>query len=433
MRSSAELADEYRALAGRPGKATARDDGNADAAIAGAARRVEAVFEFPFIAHAALEPLNAVVRRNADGTLEIWGAHQMPDIYQAVAAHIAGVRPRAVILHVTKAGGSFGRRAVPDADIIVEAVSVAKAIGFRAPVKLQWTREDDMRAGRYRPAYVHRLRAGIDAAGRLTGWHSHIVGQSIAAGTPFAAQMVRNGVDATSVEGASNLPYRFPAQKVELTTTQTGVPVLWWRAVGSTHTAYAAEVFLDEVAALAGQDPLAYRLSLLDPASKHAAVLKLAAEKAGWGQPATPGLFRGIALAESFDTIVAQVAEVSLKPGGGFKVERVVCALHCGVAVNPHNIRAQMEGSIGFGLGAVMKSQTTLDKGRVVEGNFDSHEVLRFDEMPKVEVHIMASSEEPTGVGEPGVPPIGPAVANAVFAATGRRLRTLPFTREGSA
>ncbi len=428
-RSSADLAREYRALALKPGLAVARNEGNAEAAIAGAARTIEATFEFPYIAHAALEPLNAVVRRNADGTIDIWGGHQMPDIYQGTAAAIAGVPPSQVTMHVMKTGGSFGRRAVIDADVIVEAVAVAKAIDFRAPVKLQWTREDDMRAGRYRPAYVHRLKAGVDRDGRIVGWYNHIVGQSIVAGTPFAAGLVKNGVDMTSVEGANNLPYRFAAQKVDLTTTQTGVPVLWWRAVGSTHTAYAVEVFLDEVAALTGKDPYEYRMSLLDPASKHARVLKLAAEKAGWGSALPAGRFRGIALAESFDTEVAQVVEIAMRPDGSFKVERVVCAVHCGVAVNPDNIRAQMEGGIGFGLGAVMKSQTTLDKGRVVETNFDSHEVLRFDEMPVVEVHIMPSTDVPTGVGEPGVPPIGPAVANAVFAATKRRLHVLPFAR----
>ncbi len=254
-RSSADLAREYRRIAAGKGQATAREEGNAEAAIAGAARTLEATFEFPYIAHAALEPLNAVCRRNADGTIEVWGGHQMPDVYQAIAANVAGVTPAQVKLNVMKTGGGFGRRAVIDGDVIVEAVAVARAIGFRAPVKMQWTREDDMRAGRYRPAYVHRLRAGLDAQGRITGWHNHIVGQSIVSGTPFEAGLVKNGVDATSVEGANNLPYRFPAQKVELTTTKAGVPVLWWRAVGSTHTAYAVEVFLDEVAALAGRDP----------------------------------------------------------------------------------------------------------------------------------------------------------------------------------
>jgi isoquinoline 1-oxidoreductase beta subunit len=428
-RSSADLAREYRALAARPGQAVARDEGQAERAIAGAARVIEATFEFPYIAHAALEPLNAVVARNAEGIVEVWGGHQMPDIYQALAANAAGVTPAQVRMHVMPTGGGFGRRAVIDGDVVVEAVAIARAIGFRAPVKLQWTREDDMKAGRYRPAYVHRLRAGLDANGNLVGWYNHIVGQSIVRNTPFAAGLVRNGVDKTSVEGADNLPYRFPAQKVELTTTDVGVPVLWWRAVGSTHTAYAAEVFLDEVAAAAGKDAYQFRMALLDPASRHARVLRLAAEKAGWGTPLPAGRFRGIAQAESFSTYVAQVVEISVGAGGRIKVERVVCAVDCGLAINPDNIRAQMEGGIGFGLGSVMKSQTTLDRGRVVEANFDTHEVLRFDEMPKVEVHIVPSTEAPTGVGEPGVPPIGPAVANAIFAATGRRLHVLPFTR----
>ena len=428
-RSSADLAREYRALALKPGLATARSDGNAEAAIAGAAQTLEATFAFPYLAHAALEPLNAVVRRNLDGTIDIWGGHQLPDLYQGLAASVAGVAPAQIKLHVMRTGGSFGRRAVLDADFVVEAVAIAKAIGFRAPVKLQWTREDDMRAGRYRPAYVHRLKAGIDKDGKIVGWYNHLVGQSIGAGTVFESNLVSKGIDSTSVEGAHNLPYKFPAQKVDLTTTQVGVPVLWWRAVGSTHTSYAVEVFLDEVAAMTGKDPYAFRMSMLDPASRHAGVLKLAAEKAGWGTPLPPGRFRGIALAESFSTEVAQVAEISMRPDGSFKVERVVCAVNCGIAVNPDNIRAQMEGGIGFGLGAVMKSQTTLDKGRVVEGNFDSHDVLRFDEMPVVEVHIVPSTEKPTGVGEPGVPPIGPAVANAVFAATKRRMHVLPFSR----
>ncbi len=314
-RSSADLSREYRALAAQPGKAVARNEGDVDRAMAGAARTIEATFDFPYLAHAALEPLNAVVRRNADGTLDLWGGHQMPDIYQGVAASIAGVKPEQVKMHVMRTGGGFGRRAVIDADVIVEAVSVAKAIGFRAPVKLQWTREDDMRGGRYRPAYVHALKAGLDAQGNIVAWRNHIVGQSIVAGTPFAAGLVKNGVDMTSVEGANALPYRFGAQRVELTTTETGVPVLWWRAVGSTHTSYAVEVFLDEVAALAGKDPYQFRLAMLDPASRHAGVLKLAAERAGWGTPLPEGRFRGIALAESFSSYVAQVAEISLLPG----------------------------------------------------------------------------------------------------------------------
>src|SRR5262245_3907409 len=427
-RSSAELVAQYQDLAKKPGIGTARNDGDIDQGFAQAAKTLEASFEFPYLAHAALEPLNAVARLNADGTLEVWGGHQMPDLYQAVAAQIAGTTPDKVTLHVMKTGGGFGRRATPDSDVIVEAVAVAKALGGKAPVKVQWTREDDMKGGRYRPLYIHTLKAGLDAQGNLVAWRNHIVGQSILAGTPFSA-MVQHGIDLTSVEGAANIPYAIPNLRVELTTTEVGVPVLWWRSVGSTHTAYAVEAFLDEVAEAAGKDPVEFRLALLKDHPRHVGVLKLAAEKAGWGTPAAQGRFRGIAVAESFSTYVAQVAEVSVGEGGRIRVERVVCAVDCGTAINPDQIRAQMEGGIGFGLGAILKSQLTLTNGAVDQGNFDGYDVLRINEMPEVEVHIVPSLEAPTGVGEPGVPPIGPAVANAVYAATKKRIRVLPFVR----
>ncbi len=286
-RSSDAIMASYRTLAAQPGKAVAANTGNVERAMAGAAKVLEATYEFPYLAHAALEPLNAVARIQ-EGRVEVWGGHQMPDIYQAIAAQVAGVTPDKVTMHVMKTGGGFGRRAVADGDIIVEAVAVSKAIGGR-PVRVQWTREDDMRGGRYRPAYVHRLKAGLDKDGRLVAWQNHIVGQSIVAGTPFEGGLVTNGVDATSVEGAQKLPYAIPNMKVELTTTQAGVPVLWWRAVGSTHTAYAVESFLDELAQAAGKDPVAFRLDMMKDHPRHAAVLRLAAEKAGWGQP-LPGV-----------------------------------------------------------------------------------------------------------------------------------------------
>jgi isoquinoline 1-oxidoreductase beta subunit len=427
-RGSAELVAQYNDLAKKPGAGTARNEGDIDQGFATAAKTLEASFEFPYLAHAALEPLNAVARLNADGTLEVWGGHQMPDLYQAVAAQIAGLTPDKVTLHVMKTGGGFGRRATPDSDVIVEAVAIVKALGGKAPVKVQWTREDDMKGGRYRPLYLHTLKAGLDAQGHLVAWRNHIVGQSILAGTPFSA-MVQHGIDLTSVEGAANIPYAIPNLRVELTTTDVGVPVLWWRSVGSTHTAYAVEAFLDEVAEAAGKDPVEFRLALLKDHPRHVGVLKLAAEKAGWGTPAAQGRFRGIAVAESFSTYVAQVAEVSVGEGGRIKVERVVCAVDCGTAINPDQIRAQMEGGIGFGLGAILKSQLTLTNGAVDQGNFDSYDVLRINEMPQVEVHILPSQGAPTGVGEPGVPPIGPAVANAVYAATKKRIRVLPFAR----
>jgi isoquinoline 1-oxidoreductase subunit beta len=429
-RSTTALMAAYRETARKPGGANAAKTGDVDAAFRSAAKVLEATFEFPYLAHAALEPLNAVARMEG-GRVDVWGGHQMPDIYQAIAAQTAGVTPDKVTMHVMQTGGGFGRRAVVDGDIIVEAVATSKALGGR-PVKVQWDREADMRGGRYRPAYVHHLKAGLDKNGNVVAWRNHIVGQSIIAGTPFEAGYVKNGVDITSVEGANKLPYAFPAMQVDLTTTTVGVPVLWWRAVGSTHTAYAVEAFMDELAEAAGKDPVQFRLSLMKDHPRHAAILRLAAEKAGWGQPLPAGRFRGVALAESFNTIVAQIAEVSIANGQP-KVHRVVCAVDCGVAVNPDNVRAQIEGGVGFGLGAVMKSQLTLDNGRVVEGNFDAYEVLRIDEMPQVDVHILPSAAKPTGVGEPGVPPIGPAVANALYQADRKRRRVLPFTRPENA
>ncbi|MDX0366122.1 molybdopterin-dependent oxidoreductase [Sinorhizobium meliloti] len=426
-RGTPELMSTYRDLASKTPAALARKDGDADAAFTSAAKVIEATFEFPYLAHAALEPLNAVARRNDDGTIEIWGGHQLPDVYQNLASEIAGVPVEKVRLNVMKTGGSFGRRAVFDGDVVVEAVHVAKALGFRAPVKVQWTREEDTRAGRYRPAYVHRLKAGIDEAGKLVAWSDHIVGQSIMAKTAWDG-MVQNGVDPTSVEGANNLPYAIANQTVGLTTTDVRVPVLWWRSVGSTHTAFAAEAFLDEVAEAAGRDPLEFRLSMLEPDSRHATVLKLAAEKAEWQKPLPEGRFRGVAVAESFGSVVAQIAEVSVD-GDGIKVERVVAAVDCGLAINPDQVRAQVEGGIGFGLSAILGEEITLTDGKVDQGNFDMYTPLRIDAMPKVEVHIVASANPPSGIGEPGVPPIGPAVANAAFEALGKRIRVMPFAK----
>ncbi|ASJ62727.1 molybdopterin-dependent oxidoreductase [Sinorhizobium meliloti] len=426
-RGTPELMSTYRDLAGKTPAAFARKDGDTDAAFTSAAKVIEATFEFPYLAHAALEPLNAVARRNDDGTIEIWGGHQLPDVYQNLASEIAGVPVEKVRLNVMKTGGSFGRRAVFDGDVVVEAVHVAKALGFRAPVKVQWTREEDTRAGRYRPAYVHRLKAGIDEAGKLVAWSDHIVGQSIMAKTAWDG-MVQNGVDPTSVEGANNLPYAIANQTVGLTTTDVRVPVLWWRSVGSTHTAFAAEAFLDEVAEAAGRDPLEFRLSMLKPDSRHATVLKLAAEKAEWQKPLPKGRFRGVAVAESFGSVVAQIAEVSVD-GDGIKVERVVAAVDCGLAINPDQVRAQVEGGIGFGLSAILGEEITLTDGKVDQGNFDMYTPLRIDAMPKVEVHIVASANPPSGIGEPGVPPIGPAVANAAFKALGKRIRVMPFAK----
>ena len=271
------------------------------------------------------------------------------------------------------------------------------------------------------------MRAALDGAGNLTAWQHRIVGQSITAGTAFEAMLVKNGVDHTSVEGAANLPYEIPNMLVDLHTTRGPAPVLWWRSVGSTHTAYSTEVFVDELARAAGKDPVTFRRAMLAKHPRHLGVLNLAAEKAGWGKPLPKGRARGIAVHESFNSYVAQVAEVTLLGGGGFRVDRVVCAVDCGIAINPDVIRAQMEGGIGFGLSAALHGAITLKDGRVEQGNFNDYRPLRINEMPRVEVHIVPSSEKPTGVGEPGVPPIAPAVANALASATGKPLHSLPL------
>jgi isoquinoline 1-oxidoreductase subunit beta len=309
----------------------------------------------------------------------------------------------------------------------VEAAQIAKAIAGRAPVKLQWTREDDMRGGYYRPLYYHALAAGLDAQGKLVAWRHRIIGQSILAGTAFESMLVKDGIDTTSVEGASNLPYEIPNMIVDLHTTRIGVPVQWWRSVGSTHTAFSTETFIDELAAAAGKDPVAFRRGLLAKHPRHLGVLNLAAQKAGWGKALPKGRARGIAVHESFNSYVAEVAEVTVAKDGSFKVDRVVCAVDCGIAVNPDVIRAQMEGGIGYGLSAALHGAITLKNGRVEQSNFNEYIPLRINEMPKIEVHIVPSRERPTGVGEPGVPPIAPAVANALFTATGKRLRNLPL------
>jgi isoquinoline 1-oxidoreductase beta subunit len=419
---------EYRRLADRPAL-SARQQGDAVKALREAGQKISASFEFPYLAQSPMEPLDAVVKLTAD-SCEIWAGDQFQTVDQANAAKAGGLKPEQVAIHTLYAGGSFGRRANAGSDYIVEAVSIAKAHGADGtPIKLQWTREDDVGGGLYRPMYFHKLEAALNGQGELTGWKHVIVGQSILAGTPFAA-MMKDGIDPTSVEGAANIAYKIPNISVELSTTQVGVPVLWWRVVGSSHTTFAVETFMDEIAHAAGQDPFEFRRKLLEHEPRMKGVLELAAEKAGWHTgPLPKGKGRGIAVAEAFKTFVAQVAEVSVDDAGRVKVDRVVCAVDCGTPINPDVIAAQMEGGIGFGLGAALYGAITLKDGRVEQSNFNSYRVLRMSEMPKVEVHIVASTEAPTGVGEPGVAPIGPALANAIFAATGKRERVFPLVR----
>jgi isoquinoline 1-oxidoreductase beta subunit len=430
-RSSSAIMDEYRRLADQPAL-SARREGDAVPAIRDAAHKISASYEFPYLAHAPMEPLDAVVKLTA-ASCEIWAGDQFQTVDQANAAKTAGLDPQQVSIHTLYAGGSFGRRANLGSDYIVEAVSIAKACGADGtPIKLQWTREDDLHGGLYRPMYFHKLEAGLNEKKELIGWRHVIVGQSIMADGMFAG-MIKDGIDPTSVEGAASIAYAIPNISVELSTTKTGVPVLWWRVVGSSHTTFAVEAFIDEVAHAAGEDAFTFRRKLLQHEPRLQAVLELAAEKAGWSNPLPKGKGRGIAVAEAFKTFVAQVAEVSVDEQGRVTVDRVVCAVDCGTPINPDIVAAQMEGGIGFGLGAVLYGAITLKDGRVEQNNFNSYRVLRMNEMPKVEVHIVPSAEAPTGVGEPGVAPLGPAVANAIFAASGRRVHILPFPTPGVA
>ena len=427
---SAEIMAEYKSLAATPGL-PARKEGDLPGAFARAAKTLEAAYEFPYLAHACMEPMNCVVKLSAD-TCEIWNGEQFQSIDQPEVAAVLGMKPEQVKLNMLFAGGSFGRRANPHADYLVEATQIAKAFDGRAPVKLVWTREDDMRAGHYRPMYYHALKAGLDAQGNVIAWQHRIVGQSILAGTAFEGMMVKDGIDATSVEGAANLPYAVPNLGVELHSPKMGVPVQWWRSVGSTHTAFSTETFLDELALAIGKDPYQFRRALLAKSPRHKTVLEMAATEADWSTPLVSARVgdrrgRGIAVHESFNTVVAQVAEVTVRRDGSWRVDRVMCAVDCGLAVNPDVIRAQMESGIAYGLTAAMHGAITLKEGVVEQSNFHDYVPLRMNEMPRIGVYIARSSEKPTGVGEPATPVIAPAVANALFAATGKPIRSLPI------
>ena len=429
--STEQVIADYTKRLDTPG-AVARNDGDALGALAKAGDVIEADFVFPYLAHAAMEPLNCVVHFH-DGMCEVWNGEQFQTSDQAALGKLLGIEPSKVKLNMLFAGGSFGRRASPTSDYLREAASIAKAIGGRAPVKMVWLREDDMQGGYYRPLYVHRLRATLNKDGMPAAWMHRIVGQSIIIGSPFESMLIKDGVDVTSVEGASTLPYTVPDLYVDLITTNDSVPlpVQWWRSVGSTHTGYSTEVFIDMLARAANKDSVAYRMAMLEQHPRHAGVLKLAADKAGWDTPLAPAdgvkRGRGVSVHESFNTFVSQVAEVSIKDDGSMTVDRVVVAVDCGVAVNPDVIKAQMEGSVGFALAAALTGEITINDGLIQQSNFHDYPVLRIDQMPKVEVHIMPSAEKPTGVGEPGVPPLAPAIANAIADAVGKTITRLPF------
>ncbi|HEY3130270.1 MAG TPA: xanthine dehydrogenase family protein molybdopterin-binding subunit [Acidobacteriota bacterium] len=421
--STADLREQYSNLARTPG-AIARKDGDPVHALQNSAKQITAEYEVPYLAHAMMEPLNCLVDLRSDHC-EIWTGTQFQTVDRAAAAGVAGLKPELVQIHTTLLGGGFGRRANPASDFIVEAVEVAKAV--RAPVKVIWTREDDIRGGWYRPLWYDRLAAGVDAEGKPIAWTHTVVGQSIMAGTPFESVMVKNGVDGTSVEGAAELPYAIPNVQVDLHSPKVGVPVQWWRSVGHSHTGFVVESFLDEVAHAAGKDPYQFRRALLAGQPRYLGVLELAANQAKWGSSLPGGRGHGIAVHFSFNTYVAQVAEVSVSDDGEVRVHRVVCAVDCGRVVNPDTVVAQLESGIIYALTAALKGEITLERGRVQQSNFHDYPMLRMNEAPEIEVHIVPSAEPPTGVGEPGVPPTAAAVANAIFAATGKRVRRLPI------
>jgi isoquinoline 1-oxidoreductase beta subunit len=425
--TTADQLAQYKALAQTPGL-PARADGNAEA-IKSAARTIDAEYEFPYLAHAPMEPLNVVIDLKAD-SLKLWCGSQFQTVDQVLAAQAAGLKPEQVELTTMFAGGGFGRRANPASDYIVEAVNVAKAMkaaGIDTPVKVIWSREDDIKGGYYRPMHVHRAQVGLDAKGRPVAWNHTIVGQSILKGTAFEKFLVKDGIDSVTTEGVVDTPYSLPNLRVSVHHPEVNVPVLWWRSVGHTHTAYVMETLIDEMAAAAKQDPIVYRLSLLDAKhARHRAVLNLVREKSGWAKPPAKGRARGVAVHESFGSVCAHVVEASIAENA-VRVHKVTSAVDCGTAVNPLSIEAQVQSGLVFGLTAALYGKITLKNGVVEQSNFADYPVMRINEMPEMSVHIVPSRAAPTGMGEPGTPPIAPAVANAIAALTGKRLRKLPF------
>jgi CO/xanthine dehydrogenase Mo-binding subunit len=406
------LADRARDAA-----ATGHKEGDAARALSGAAKKLSASYELPFQAHASMEPMSGTADVRKDGC-DVWASMQMPEMLVKEIKELTGLGADAIRIHIPYLGGGFGRRA--ESDVPVQAIKLSKEMG--APVQLVWSREEDIQHDVYRPASHHHLSAGLDAAGRLVAWTHRIVAPSIAAQRGWT----KGPLDQMALEGAE-ISYAIPHVLVEYAMANTAIPIGFWRSVYNSQNAFANECFLDELARLAGKDAVALRRELLASAPRLKAVLDLAAEKAGWGTPLAPGKGRGIATHASFGSFLAQVAEVSVAADGEVKVDRVVCAIDCGVAVHPVSVEAQVESAIVYGLSAALKAEITIDKGRVVQGNFDDYPVPRMRDAPAIEVHIVPSRESPGGLGEPGLPPIAPAVVNAIFAATGKRIRRLPI------
>ena len=434
-RSSDAMAEEHLALLEKPAYQAVKgaDMAATTAAIDGAAKVVEADFVMPQLAHAPMEPLVCMIEPTETG-VRVTDGCQFPGLTKPFVAGVLQIDPAQVEVKTVYAGGSFGRRANTDCDYNVEAAIAFALMGGKTPVKTVWTREDDLAGGYYRPMAAHRVRIGIGADGKIAGWDHRIATQSIMKKTPFESFVVHDGVDHSSVEGVADTHYAIPGFSVGLSDWESPMKVLWWRSVGHSHTGYAMEVAMDMAAEAAGRDPLDFRLALLegdDPDRQRlAGVLRLAAEKAGWGTPLKGNQGRGIAVHKSFNSYVAEVVEVSVNDGA-VKIEKITCAVDCGVAVNPDVVRAQMEGGIGYGLGAVMRNRISFTGGEVDQSNFPDYEPLRITDIGSIDVHIVASSAPPTGVGEPGLPPAGPALANAIHAATGKRVTMLPMADNG--
>jgi isoquinoline 1-oxidoreductase beta subunit len=423
---SERLLAQYREQAGRPGPRQFDAD---MAPLATAPHRLEAEFVFPYLAHAPMEPLNCTVQLS-DGGAELWVGSQCPGLDTVAAARVLGLKPEQVKMHVQMAGGGFGRRFVGTSDYVVEACEVAKAVrsaGLNAPVRTLWSREDDIKGGYYRPMHLHHAHIGFDERGKVLAWDHVIVGQSITSGTVFEEFQVKNGIDATATEGMRH-PYPLP-MRLTVHHPKTNVPVLWWRSVGSTHTAYVMQTLLDDIARATKQDPVAYRMSLFgDKHSRHRAALKLAVDKSGYGKKQLPtGHAWGVAVHESFDSVVAYVVEASLQEGRPV-LHRVTGGVHCNLAVNPRSVEAQVQGAAVMGLSMCLPgSAITLKDGVVEQSNFGDFTVARITDTPTFDVHIVPSADAPTGMGEPGLPPLAPAFANAIASLTGKPQRQLPF------
>ena len=408
--------DEFKKLAEKEGKQVAKA-GDVAAAMSQAVKTLSSDYTMPYLAHASMEPLNCTVKISGD-KCEIWTGTQAPGLDQAAAARILGFKPEQVSVTTTFLGGAFGRRATLTSDFVSEAVHIAKASG--KTVKMTWTREDDTQGGYYRPSFLHRIKAGIDSAGMPLFWKHVMVGQKL--------PMDEDGNG--SAEGISDSPYlkSFPNYSISQHAPMLGITTLWLRSVGHTHTAFAMECMIDELAQLAGKDAVEYRRLLLKDHTRNLGVLNLAAEKAGWGKPLPAGHFHGVAVHESFRSYCAQVAEVSIGDDGLVKVHKVTAAIDCGLAVNPDGVNAQIESCVNYALSAALYSAITFKDGHVEQSNFHNYRVLRLNESPAIiETHIVESTEKMGGVGEPGFPPVAPAVTNAIFAATGKRIRQMPF------